>query len=78
MNLAFSIDTRFVKDAEKIMALILSLFESTNTLIPQDQLLAASARISGVMGSAYAPFLPSVLPRLLKVVLEEAEVSITV
>ena len=60
------------------MALVLPLFETTSTLIPQDQLLAASARISSVMGSSYAPFLPSVLPHLLKVVLEEADVSITV
>ena len=61
------------------MAIILSLLENHSCVfIPHDQMLAASARISSVMGSSYAKYLPSVLPHLLQVILEEANVSVTV
>ena len=72
----------FHADAEKLMQLILALLpaQATNdstVMIPQDQLLAASARIACVMKAGYAPFLPRVLPHMLKKAREEADVSIT-
>lgn len=72
----------FHADAEKLMQLILPLLElqaadEVTIMIPQDQLLAASARIASVMEAAYAPFLPRVLPHMLRKAVEKADVSIT-
>ena len=72
----------FHVDAEKLMQLVLPLLEvqavdEATTMIPQDQLLAASARIACVMEAAYAPFIPRVLPHMLKKASEKADVSIT-
>ena len=75
-------DGLFHPDAEKLMQLILPLLDAhassdAAALIAQDQLLAASARIACVMKAAYAPFLPRVLPHILRKAKEEADVSIT-
>ncbi len=76
-------DIRFHSEAEKIMTLIVPLLqhrasdEYSPNLIPQDQLLAAAARISSIIGVAYTPFVPSILPHLLKLAKEEADISIT-
>jgi hypothetical protein len=76
-------DNRFHSEAEKIMNLIVPLLqyyasnEAAPLLIPQDQLLAAAARISTIIGDAYSPYVPSVLPHLLRIAREEADVSIT-
>ena len=76
-------DDRFHPEAEKLMQLIISLLqqnalnEAAPTLIPKDQLLAAAARIASIIGVAYAPYVPSILPHLLKIAKEEADVSIT-
>jgi len=51
---------------------------SDATFVPKDQLLAASARIASVMGARYAPFVPHVLPHLLSIAREKADVSVTV
>jgi len=50
---------------------------SDATFVPKDQLLAASARIASVMGARYAPFVPHVLPHLLSIAREKADVSVT-
>ena len=66
------------------MSIILPLLQNlaqkddTAVIITQDQLLAASARIAVVMGKSYGPFVPSVLPHLLRRAKEETDVSITV
>ena len=75
-------DGLFHSDAMKLMQLILPLLESQESnksvvLIPQDQLLAASARIACVMKASYAPFVPRVLPYMLRKAKEKADVSIT-
>mmetsp|Transcript_27299 Transcript_27299/g.31798 ORF Transcript_27299/g.31798 Transcript_27299/m.31798 type:complete len:1305 (+) Transcript_27299:116-4030(+) len=76
-------DSLFHPDAQNIMQMILPLLQnhavnqSAPTLVPIDQILAASARIARVIGAAYAPFLPSVLPHLLKVANEKVDISIT-
>lgn len=72
----------FHADAEKLMQLVLSLLEAqasdiAPTFIPQDQLLAASARIACVMEAAFVSFLPRVLPHMLSKASEKADVSIT-
>ena len=73
----------FVPDAEKIVGIILPSLkaaetgaDAVSTIIPMDQLLAASARIACVMGERYAQFMPAVLPHLIKRVREEAEISV--
>ncbi|KAL3785690.1 hypothetical protein HJC23_008723 [Cyclotella cryptica] len=68
----------YVKDASEIMTIATTLLNSENfDIVPMDQLLAACARIAAVMGSRYAPFLPSVLPHILKRATEKLDVSIT-
>lgn len=70
----------FRPDAQRIMHVIISLVQclqsGTAPLIPQDQLFSASARISSVLGVAYLPYVPSILPHLLRVANEKADVSI--
>jgi len=72
----------FVPDAENIVQIILPLLNmaenggDAGSVIPLDQILAASARIAAIMGDRYAPFLPSVLPHLLRRAREDAEVSV--
>ena len=46
--------------------------------IPFDQLLAACARIATVMKERFVPFLPSVVPHMLKRASQEANVSVSV
>ena len=76
-------DGRFNPEAQKIMNLIVPLLQhrassdTASTMIPQDQLLAAAARISSIIGAAYTPFIPTVLPHLLQVAKEKTDVSIT-
>ena len=76
-------DGRFDSEALKIMNLIVPLLQYhassdvAPTMIPQDQLLAAAARISSIIGDSYAPFIPTVLPHLLQVAKEKTDVSIT-
>jgi hypothetical protein len=70
----------FRLDAQRIMHVIISLVQCLQSdsapLIPQDQLFSASARISSVIGAAYLPYVPSILPHLLRVANEKADVSI--
>lgn len=70
----------FRPDAKRIMHIIVSLVQclqgDSAPLIPQDQLFSASARISSVIGAAYIPYVPSILPHLLRVATEKADVSI--
>jgi hypothetical protein len=68
----------YAQDASDIMTIATTLFNSGSTEIPMDQLLAACARIAAVMGARYVPFLPSVLPHILKRATEKLDVSITV
>lgn len=76
-------DGRFKAESKNIMNLVVSILQSrvsnndAPTLIPQDQLLAAAARISSLIGDEYIPYIPIVLPYLLEVAKEEAHVSIT-
>ncbi len=70
-------DMRFRQEAEKIMNMVVSLLNQQSSFIPQDQLLSAAARISSIVGPAYTPYIPSVLPFLLKIAKEETNVSIT-
>lgn len=76
-------DGRFNSEAQKIMSLIVPLLQyrassdTAPTMIPQDQLLAAAARISSIIGASYTPFIPIVLPHLLQVAKEKTDVSIT-
>eukprot|EP00554_Chaetoceros_debilis_P008282 CAMPEP_0194100128 /NCGR_PEP_ID=MMETSP0150-20130528/1111_1 /TAXON_ID=122233 /ORGANISM="Chaetoceros debilis, Strain MM31A-1" /LENGTH=1242 /DNA_ID=CAMNT_0038786455 /DNA_START=30 /DNA_END=3758 /DNA_ORIENTATION=- len=76
------IEGLFQSDAELLMKLILPFLEvsandQTKTMISQDHLFGATARISGAMKAEFSPFLPSVLPHLLHVVQQEVEVSIS-
>ena len=66
----------YLQDASEIMKIAGSLLEH-DEIIPMDQLLNACARIAAVMGSKYVPFMPMVLPCLLKRAAEKIEVSIT-
>jgi hypothetical protein len=68
----------YAQDASDIMTIATTLLISGSTAIPMDQLLAACARIAAVMGARYVPFLPSVLPHILKRATEKLDVSITV
>jgi len=76
----------FLPDAEKITKLLMTLLKASSSggdsttagaLVPKDQVLAASARIASVMGARYAPFVPHVLPHLLSIAKEKADVSVT-
>lgn len=75
---------QFAPDAEKIMSLALPILSKTENSsadispIPFDQLLAACARIATVMGDRFVPFLPAVVPHLLKRASQEANVSVSV
>jgi hypothetical protein len=68
----------YAQDASDIMTIATTLLNSGSTEIPMDQLLAACARIAAVMGARYVPFLPAVLPHILKRATEKLDVSITV
>jgi hypothetical protein len=69
----------YVQDASEIMTIATTLLNAGSTeIIPMDQLLAACARIAAVMGPRYVPFLPSVLPHILKRATEKLDISITV
>lgn len=78
----------FTPDAEKIMLLALPIISHANVgaydcngsicPIPFDQLLAACARIASVMKDRFVPFLPSVIPLLLKRASQKANVSVSV
>lgn len=69
----------YAQDASDIMTIATTLLNSGNLeIVPMDQLLAACARIAAVMGLRYVPFLPSVLPHILKRATEKLDVSITV
>lgn len=76
-------DDRFKPEAQKIMNIVAAAIQyrstnnNTQNLIPQDQLLAAAARIASILEDAYTPFVPIILPSLLEVAKEEASVSIT-
>ena len=68
----------YAKDASEIMEFATSLLNSEQTdIVPMDQLFAACARIAAVMKSQYVPFMPSILPHILKRATEKLEVSIT-
>eukprot|EP00985_Skeletonema_marinoi_P027946 scaffold23596_cov208-Skeletonema_marinoi.AAC.4 len=68
----------YANDASEIMEFATSLLSSGQTdVVPIDQLFAACARIAAVMGSQYVPFMPSILPHILKRATEKLEVSIT-
>lgn len=73
----------FNYDANHFMELILSMLtrhesaKDAPTLIPVDQLMTASARIASVMKDEYISFLPRILPHLLRILKEAADVTIT-
>lgn len=70
-------DDRFHPEAETIMNMVIPLLNQKSTFVPQDQLLSAAARISAIIGAAYNPYVPSVLPFLLEIANEETDVAIT-
>jgi hypothetical protein len=69
----------YVQDASEVMNIATTLLNAGNSdIIPMDQLLAACARIAAVMGVHYLPFLPAVLPHILKRATEKLDISVTV
>jgi hypothetical protein len=68
----------YVADASEIVTIAATLLEGGDAdIIPMDQLLAACARIAAVMGPKFVPFVPSILPHILRRATEKLEVSIT-
>jgi hypothetical protein len=68
----------YVADASEIMTIAITMLNGGDAdIIPIDQLLAACARIAAVMGPQYVPFMPSILPHILRKATEKLEVSIT-
>ena len=68
----------YVADASEIMTIAITMLDGGDAdIIPIDQLLAACARIAAVMGPQYVPFMPSILPHILRKATEKLEVSIT-
>ncbi len=65
----------FIQDASDIMNIATKLI-LRDDVVPTDQVLNACARIAAVLGSQYIPFVPVVLPHLLKRAREKVEVSI--
>ena len=71
----------FISDAKNLMTFIIGHLQHHDTnqehLVMKDQLLAATARISSILGSAYIPFLSTVLQILINIAGEKTDVSVT-
>ena len=69
----------FVDDAHRIMQQAVFILQQQRlSTIPMDQLLAACARIATVLGEAYLPYVEVVLPRLLELAADPADVEVSV
>lgn len=76
-------DGLFNHDANYFMNLILSMLtrraaaSDAPMMIPEDQLMTASARIASVIKDDYIPFLPKIVPHLIVTLKEADDITIT-